>query len=190
MVSDYSYYCIMSSLFLLHTHLYIDLFIYSNNGRIEIKTYCKPSDAHSYLLPQSCHPTHIAENIPYGVAHRVYKNCSERDEYLKSKSEFTKYLEERNYNISLITKSFDKIEKVDRDSLISSNSTNSSNKNSERCFPLACYLLFLLTVVFLITISYQFQVQGYFLDIRCDDAGIMNYILLILYIKHAHQATH
>ena len=117
---------------------FLDLFIYSKNGRIETKTYCKPSDAHSYLLPQSCHPTHIAENIPYGVAHRVYKNCSERDEYLKSKSEFTKYLEERNYNSSLITKSFDKIEKVDRDSLISSNSTNSSNKNSERCFPLVC----------------------------------------------------
>ena len=101
----------------------------------------KLSDALSYLLPQSCHPTHIshiAENIPYGVAHRVYKNCSESDEYLKSKSEFTKYLEERNYNSSLITKSFDKIEKVDPNSLISSNSTNSSNKNSERCFPLVC----------------------------------------------------
>ncbi|KAL5264361.1 hypothetical protein ACHWQZ_G005455 [Mnemiopsis leidyi] len=39
---------------------FLDLFIYSKNNRIETKTYSKPSDAHSYLLPQSCHPTDLS----------------------------------------------------------------------------------------------------------------------------------
>ena len=117
---------------------FLDLFIYLKNGKLETKTYCKPSDAHSYLLPQSCHPTHIAENIPYGVAHRVFKNCSEKDEYLKSKVEFSRYLEDRNYSKDLILKSFEKVEQLERDNLISKNLTSSNSKNSERCFPLVC----------------------------------------------------
>ena len=117
---------------------FLDLFIYSKNGKLETKTYCKPSDAHSYLLPQSCHPTHIAENIPYGVAHRVFKNCSEEEEYLKSKAEFSRYLEDRNYSKDLILKSFEKVEQLDRDNLISRNLSSSNSKNSERCFPLVC----------------------------------------------------
>ena len=117
---------------------FLDLFIYSKNGKLETRTYCKPSDAHSYLLPQSCHPTHIAENIPYGVAHRVFKNCSEEEEYLKCKIEFSKYLEDRNYNKDLIHKSFEKVELLKRDNMISKNLSSSNSKNSERCFPLVC----------------------------------------------------
>ena len=118
---------------------FLDLYIYSHDGKIETRTYSKPSDAHSYLLPQSCHPTHIAENIPYGVAHRVFKNCSERSEFVNSKVEFSKYLEDRNYNSDLISNSFDKVEKLDRQSLISKQSSSKNkDRGSDRCFPLVC----------------------------------------------------
>ena len=115
---------------------FLDLFIYTNGSKIETKTYSKPSDAHSYLLPQSCHPTHIAENIPYGVAHRVFKNCSVKEEYSRSRIEYTEYLEDRNYDNDLINSAFDKVEKLDRNKLINSDSLH--KESSERCYPLVC----------------------------------------------------
>ena len=116
---------------------FLDLFIYSKNDKIETRTYSKPSDAHSYLLPQSCHPTHVAENIPYGVAHRVLKNCSEESEFQKSKIEFSKHLEARNYDCNIIDRAFDKVEKLDRNSIILKDISTTRDK-SERCFPLVC----------------------------------------------------
>ncbi|KAL5258256.1 hypothetical protein ACHWQZ_G013033 [Mnemiopsis leidyi] len=116
---------------------FLDLFIYSKNNRIETTTYSKPSDAHSYLLPQSCHPTHVAENIPYGVANRIFKNCSEESEYYKSKLEFSKYLEDRNYSKVTIEKAFQKVEKSDRNAIIAKDVSSKSDKN-EKCFPLVC----------------------------------------------------
>ena len=117
---------------------FLDLFIYSKNDRIETTTYSKPSDAHSYLLPQSCHPTHVAENIPYGVANRVFKNCSEDSEYNKSKVEFSKYLEDRNYSNVAIEKAFQKVEKLDRNAIIAKDVSSIKSDTNEKCFPLVC----------------------------------------------------
>ena len=116
---------------------FLDLFLYTQHDRIETKTYSKPCDSHSYLLPQSCHPTHVAENIPYGVAHRVYKNCSENEEYQKCRNEFKSYLENRNFNSELINNSFDKVEKLERNAIINKEKSNVNNKG-DRCFPLVC----------------------------------------------------
>ena len=68
----------------------------------------------------------------------MFKNCSEEEEYLKCKIEFSKYLEDRNYNKDLIHKSFEKVELLKRDNMISKNLSSSNSKNSERCFPLVC----------------------------------------------------
>ena len=38
--------------------------------------YSKNSDTYQYLSPKSCHPKHIAENIPAMVANRCRTNCS------------------------------------------------------------------------------------------------------------------
>jgi hypothetical protein len=116
---------------------FLDLFLYTKHDRIETKIYSKPSDSHSYLLPQSCHPTHVAENIPYGVAHRIYKNCSETEEYQKCKTEFKTYLGNRNYNSELINNAFDKVEKLERDAIINKEKSNVNNRG-DRCFPLVC----------------------------------------------------
>ena len=116
---------------------FLDLFVYTKNDKIETRVYSKPSDSHSYLLPQSCHPTHVAENIPQGVAHRVYTNCSEQSEYDKCKAEFTSYLKNRNYDHDLICKAFNKAETLDRSTVISRGKSSTTGKN-DRCFPLVC----------------------------------------------------
>ena len=46
--------------------------------------YSKKTDTHQYLSPKSCHPKHIAENIPVMVANGCRTNCSNniRDDLL------------------------------------------------------------------------------------------------------------
>ena len=42
--------------------------------------YSKDTDTHLYISPKSCHPDHIAENIPTTVLHRCRTNCSDKVE--------------------------------------------------------------------------------------------------------------
>ena len=41
-------------------------------------TYSKDTDTHQYLSPTSCHPVHIAKNIPTTVAYHCRANCSDK----------------------------------------------------------------------------------------------------------------
>ena len=90
----------------------LDTFIYSKDGKIHTKPYSKPCDDHSFLAPNSCHPTHNLKNIPYSTAHRIFRICSEPEEYSKSKAEYTTYLLERGYSSKLIEDSFTKVESL------------------------------------------------------------------------------
>ena len=40
--------------------------------------YTKPTDTHQYLLPTSCHPKHFCKNVPYSLALRLRRICSDR----------------------------------------------------------------------------------------------------------------
>ena len=42
--------------------------------------HSKDTDTHQYLSPKSCHPDHIAENIPTTVVHKCRTNCSDKVE--------------------------------------------------------------------------------------------------------------
>jgi hypothetical protein len=55
-----------------------------------------------YLLPSSCHPAHISNNIPYSLAYRIVRICSKpelRDaQFLKLRD----FLLSRDYNSSIV----------------------------------------------------------------------------------------
>ena len=77
--------------------------------------YSKPCDDHIFLVPNSCHPTHNnLRNIPYSASHRIFKICSEPEEYDKSKEEHSTYLKQRGYNGKLIEGSFAKMQENNR----------------------------------------------------------------------------
>ena len=71
---------------------FLDTFIYNKGYKLNTKVYSKPCDTHSFLVPTSCHATHIVENIPKGVAHRLFRICSEQENDEIAKSEFTEFL--------------------------------------------------------------------------------------------------
>ena len=115
---------------------FIELYVYSDaNNILRTKLYSKPSDTFSYLVPSSCHKTHIIENIPRNIARRVYLNNSETDNYLKDKVVFMNHLVARGYNKHFVKESFADVEKLDRINLYSVK-PEGLNKNTKVCLPL------------------------------------------------------
>ena len=111
---------------------FLDLYVYSNNNKIQTKLYSKTSDTHSYLVPTSCHKDHVIRNIPYNIARRVLQNNSETQNYNNDKTKYKKYLTDRGYNTNLIDESFDKVEKMDRRQLYA----KKDDTTNKTCTPL------------------------------------------------------
>ena len=87
---------------------FLDTFVYAVGDVVQTKLYSKTSDTHCYLIPTSCHKSHVLKNIPYGVARRVRQNNSEDTNFLEQKEVFTQYLLDRGYHSSLIENAFNK----------------------------------------------------------------------------------
>ena len=72
--------------------------------------YSKKTDTHQYLSPKSCHPKHIAENIPVMVANRCRANYSDsvKDDQLFKDAliQYEAFLLKSGYDEDLIDKKF------------------------------------------------------------------------------------
>ena len=90
--------------------------IISINSRGFIKTdlFEKPGRVCNFLSPKSCHPSHITENIPYSLALRLKRICSEVLDFLKRLDELKAKLISRGYRKNFISKAFEKVKQIDR----------------------------------------------------------------------------
>ena len=113
--------------------VFLDTYVYMKDNILHTKCYSKPCDEHAFLVTSSCHPTHNIENIPYSIAHRIYRITSEPCEYEKTKHKFIEHLKARGYSIGAIEGAFKKVEQLDRNTLISG---ATKNNDRERAFPL------------------------------------------------------
>lgn len=115
--------------------VFLDFFV-STGAQNCIKTqiYSKPCDSHAYLLPTSCHPTHICKNIPSGVMKRVCRNCTEKTDSLEAMEKFGHYLRDRQYSEETIQEAKTKALETPRDKLIGL--TKSKSSKSSRKYPL------------------------------------------------------
>ena len=75
--------------------VFLDTYVYMKDNILHTKCYSKPCDEHAFLVTSSCHPTHNIENIPYSIAHRIYRITSEPCEYEKTKHKFIEHLKAR-----------------------------------------------------------------------------------------------
>ena len=91
---------------------FLDTFVYAVGSVVHTRLYSKPSDTHCYLIPTSCHRTHVLKNIPYGVARRVRQNSSEDTQFLAQRRLSTQHLLDRGYHPDLICSAFDKFSDV------------------------------------------------------------------------------
>ena len=68
------------------------------NGSIETDLHTKPTDKQQYSLVSSCHPQHAKRAIPFSLALRLRRICSNPDNYKLRTNELTDYLANRGYD--------------------------------------------------------------------------------------------
>ena len=75
----------------------LDLTLHLIDGFIRTDVYSRPTASHLYLSPSSAHPKHVFKAIPYGVATRMQRNCSEEIFLAKRTTEYKGYLINQGY---------------------------------------------------------------------------------------------
>ena len=73
-------------------HVFLDTKSSLVGDTISVDLYTKPTDTHQYLLPTSCHPKHCCKNVPYSLALRLRRICSDSDTFESKARELTDYL--------------------------------------------------------------------------------------------------
>ena len=86
----------------------------NESGFIETDLYKKSSAKVQYLLPQSCHPSHICKNIPYSLGYRLLRICSKEETFKQRLQELKEDLISRSYHIKVIQEAFDRLKEVSR----------------------------------------------------------------------------
>ena len=93
---------------------YLDTSLSIRNGRINSDLYRKPTDRCQYLLPQSCHPPHCSDNIPFSLALRIVRICTDMSERDMRLQELKDLLLAMNYKNNLINAAIEKAVKIPR----------------------------------------------------------------------------
>ena len=88
------------------------------DGRMITDLYCKPTDKHQYLSPQSCHPRHCTRSIPYSQALRIRRICSSTETVTKRLQELRGHLVNRGYKKENIDEGFTRAENFSREELL------------------------------------------------------------------------
>ena len=83
-------------------------------NKIITDLYRKPTDRNQYLLPSSCHPNSITKNIPYSLALRIVRICSETDTRDMRLNELRQMLLDRDYKASIIDAAITRAKNVPR----------------------------------------------------------------------------
>ena len=72
------------------------------NKKIIVDLYKKPTDRNQYLLTSSCHPNSVTNNIPFSLALRIVRICSEVETRDKRLLELRQMLIDRDYRPGII----------------------------------------------------------------------------------------
>jgi hypothetical protein len=84
------------------------------NGKISVDLYKKPTDKNQYILTNSIYPPDCIKNIPYSLALRITRTCTEQDNRELRFTELKEFLIERKYKKSLIDASIRRARAIPR----------------------------------------------------------------------------
>ena len=77
---------------------FLGVMVSVKDGSIETDLDIKPTDKHQYLIDWSCHPQHTKRAIPFSLALRLRRICSNPDNYKLRTNELIDYLANRGYD--------------------------------------------------------------------------------------------
>ena len=89
--------------------------------------YCKPTDTHSYLRFNSCHPKHVTKGLPYSQFLRLRRICSNYTDFFIHSLRMVRDFVDRDYPAELVLGSLLKVADLDRDELLTSSPDSKSN---------------------------------------------------------------
>ena len=93
---------------------FLDTRITIKNGKLTTDLYKKETHSAQYLLPSSTHPPHCTKNIPYSLAYRLRRICSEEEDFEERLTELRNMLQVRKYRRKTIDEAFDRARKISR----------------------------------------------------------------------------
>ena len=76
---------------------FLDVNIIFENSRLTTELYSKPTDKHQYVYYSSCHPKHTKTGLPYSLALRLRRICSNETLFQKRIEEMQSHLLQRGY---------------------------------------------------------------------------------------------
>ena len=104
--------------------VFLDMKVLLKNGYLVPEIYSKPTDSYEYLNPKSCNPPRVTLYIPYSVALRVQRKCSDRDPrdrmLINNMVKYKVYLIESGYQSDRIDEHFIKVAKLGEKEKVSS----------------------------------------------------------------------
>ena len=86
----------------------------NNDNTLSTDLYIKPTDTHQYLLSTSAHPKHTKQSIPYSLALRLRRICSEDETFKYRTRQLLEYLTKRGYKPKQTNKQIQKAAKKTR----------------------------------------------------------------------------
>ena len=83
---------------------FLDVTTYRKNSKVYSKLFCKPTDSHSYLEFNSCHPPNNETSIPYSQFLRIRRNCTEWEFFIQNGLKLTNLVREAFLKVNVITR--------------------------------------------------------------------------------------
>ena len=97
------------------THVnFLDLITYKQGNKILTTLYKKPTNSHSHLHYDSCHPDSIKNSIPHSQFLRIRRNCSHWVHFMSNALRMYVYFQLRGYPHTLLKQYLVKVNKLHR----------------------------------------------------------------------------
>ena len=110
---------------------FLDFTTFRNGQEILSRLYCKPTDSHSYLEFNSCHPPHNKTSMPCSQFLRVRRNCSNWEDFILYGMQLTTYFSIRGYPTELVNSAFLKVNSFHRKNILLEKENGSENDFKE-----------------------------------------------------------
>ena len=94
---------------------FLDTLCQIKNVKISTDLYRKPTDRNQYLLPSSCHNIKVTNSIPFSLAMRINRVCSEPEQRDSRFQEMKEMLLNRDYLPGVIDGAITKARAIPRD---------------------------------------------------------------------------
>ena len=102
-----------------NTHVdFLDMTVKFKDGRLWTDLFTKPTDSHSYLRYESCHPKHTMFSLPFSQFLRVRRICTHLEDFEKHGMILIDFFTKRGYPLVDLFKAYIKVRDLDRQVLI------------------------------------------------------------------------